>query len=385
VTDVSSHVLAPPFGLPGELDGTLLEALRDERWSDAVTLLRDHLDDAADAADAAAGRRLLLLAYARYRDATEVMFEERLAASQEALQLIDRAVELGVDPQAVAPLREEVEHTLDEESRAELAVLAQLPESGDYAGLPLELLLDAGHRLWSSAPGRAAELFAAAAKLDEPGAGPLPPAPESAGEGASTSVAWARARNPSQSVQPEGSMEPRSPSTGSGRTESARAATTSGLRSSARTEPLLHQPPSRGAEAAAARRLANRVREGLCRSAAGQHAQARPLLEAALVADWSAPGLRDERHLAEDAVTALLRQASGDEFTALWNLGAALGRRHGLAFPSVWPNQEALLDRCVELRDWPRARVLAARIEESREVLPRRLAARLQQVRLEQA
>lgn len=308
VTEVSSHVLAPPFGLPGELDATLLEALRDERWGDAVTLLRDH----ADQADPAAGRRLLLLAYARFRDADEVMLDERLAASQEALRLIERAGELGVDLAEVAPLRDEVERTLDEESRAELAVLSRLPESGDFAGLPLALLLDAGHRLWSRAPARAAECFAAAARLDEAAPGP-------------------------------------------------------------------GEPSARDA-----RRLANRVREGLCRAAAGQHERARPLLEAALGADWSAAPLRGERHLAEAAATALLSQARGADFTALWNLADALGRAHGLAFPSVWPNQEALLERCVELREWPRARALAERIEASREVLPRRLAARLQQVRLEQ-
>ncbi len=293
-----THFLAPPFGLPGERDADLLEALRDEAWADALTLLRDVVTDATDDP-----RWLLLLAWARYRDAMDVMVDHRLAASQEALALIDRALACGAPLDAVAPFRREVEATLDEESRAELEVLSQLPASGDFSGVPVDVLLDAGHRLWDAEPARAAQAFDAAARA-------LAASPDDA--------------------------------------------------------------------------LVARISAGLCHDAAGEYAKSQLLLEAALTADWTKSRLRPERHLAEAAVTALLKRAHGPDFAALWELGLSLGRAHGLPFPSVWPNQEALLDACVARRDWPRARALAQRIEDGRAHLSRTLAGKLQRVRLEQ-
>ncbi len=150
-----THALAPPFHLPGNQDATLLASLKDERWAEAVTLLRDVVT-----AETTEPKWLFLLAYSRFRDACEVMFEERLSAAQEALRLLDRAVAAGLPLREVAPFRREVETVLDQETRAELATLAKLPEPGQsLEGVDTEVLTDAGYTLWSSEPRRAGECF----------------------------------------------------------------------------------------------------------------------------------------------------------------------------------------------------------------------------------
>ena len=159
---MGAHFLAAPWGLPRGLDDRLAEYLRKEHHGSAVTLLRDALDEV--------GRRpalLALLAYARYRDAMEVMLEEQLSASSEALTLIDEALALGAPAAELAPLRQEVEDTLAEQTAAELRTFAALPE-GDETLAPLEVLDDAAHRLWDAGEHtRAANLFLAASRREE--------------------------------------------------------------------------------------------------------------------------------------------------------------------------------------------------------------------------
>ncbi len=80
-------------------------------------------------------------------------------------------------------------------------------------------------------------------------------------------------------------------------------------------------------------------------------------------------------------MTALLVHSTGAEREALWQLGTALGVKVKLPFPSIWPNQEALLRHCIEQKDWVRARFLADRIEETRDVLPKALTALIARTR----
>ncbi len=298
--NVTAHALAPPWHLPGDRDATLIDCLRDEAWGRAVTLLRDVVTPETNEP-----KWLLLLAYSRFRDACDVMFDERLPAAQEALALIDRAIAAGLPLGDVSALRTEVEDVLDEETRAELAVLAKLPEPGEsLEGAPLDLLADGAFRVWAAEPARAAALFEEVARR------------------------------------------------------------------------LKSQPPDTSVTAS--------IRAGLCFNDAGQFERAKPLLDLALTADWSLPHLRQERSLAETAITALMLRCEGAEFQALWLLGSALGERVKLPFPSVWPNQEALLKRCAAIRDFPKAWLIAGRIEETRDTLPRALSELIAKVRREE-
>jgi len=300
MTDVTTHALAPPWHLPGDRDSTLIDYLRDEEWGRAVTMLRDVITT-----DTTEPKWLLLLAYSRFRDACDVMFDERLPAAQEALMLIDRAVAGGLSLDEVTPFRAEVETVLDQETRAELAVLAKLPAEGEsLETTPLDLLADGAFRLWSAEPARAGALFEAVARR-------------------------LKAETPDTSVTAS-------------------------------------------------------IRAGLCFNDAGQFERAKPLLELALTADWSLPHLRQERSLAETAITALLMNATGSEFEALWLLATVSGERLKLPFPSVWPNQEMLLKRCAEVSEFLKARLIANRIEESRDTLPRALSELIAHVRLEE-
>ena len=108
------------------------------------------------------------------------------------------------------------------------------------------------------------------------------------------------------------------------------------------------------------------------------------MLQLALTADWSLPQLREERSLAETALTALLLHSTGPDFEALWLMGSVLGERLKLPFPSVWPNQEMLLRRCAALKEFKKARLIAHRIEEARDALPRALSEFIAHVRLEE-
>ncbi|MBL9037639.1 MAG: hypothetical protein JNG84_03890 [Archangium sp.] len=300
MSDLALHALAPPWNLPGTRDETLLHYLRDEAWDDAVTLLRDVVRDDAKPT------WLVLLAYARFRDANDVMFEQRLAASQEAHALLQKAMADGAPFEAVAPLLHEVETVLDEETRAEVAALAVLPADGSVPEtVETEALADAAFRLCSSAPARAAQLFEVLAR---------------------------------------------------------RLETT---------------------HAGAARVM--RLHAGVCWADSGDWTRAKPLLDDALTVPWKDAPFRDERALGELAVTHLLRHATGDDFEATWQVADAQGRLSGLTFPSVRPNQEALLRRAIELRDWPKARFVATRIEETREQIPEALAVLMAHVRQQRA
>lgn len=299
--DPTAHALAPPWHLPGDRDERLTDYLRDEEWGHAVTLLRDVVSETTTTP-----KWLLLLAYSRFRDACDVMFDERLPAAQEALALIDRAVAGGLPLNEVSAFREEVENVLDEETRAELAVLAQLPDPGQpLDSVPLDVLTDAAFLLWAGEPERAGTLFEEVA------------------------------------------------------------------RRSTDTTPELALTAS--------------IRAGLCFNDAKQFERAEPLLERSLTADWSLPRLREERSLAETALTALMLHASGTELEALWVLASVSGERLKLPFPSVWPNQEVLLRRLSFLREFSKARLVASRIEETRDTLPRTLIEAIAKVRLEES
>ncbi len=296
----TAHALAPPWHLPGDRDAALIDCLRDEEWGRAVTLLRDVVTS-----ETSEPKWLLLLAYSRFRDACDVMFDERLPAAQEALMLIDRAVASGLPLREVATFRDEVEDVLDEETRAELAVLARLPAQGEpLESTPLDVLADGAFRVWAAEPARAAALFAEVARR------------------------------------------------------------------------LKNETPDTSVTAS--------IRAGLCFNDAGDFERAKLLLELALTADWSQAHLRQERSLAETAITALMLRAEGAEFQALWLLGSTLGERVKLPFPSVWPNQEALLKRCAAVRDYPKAWLIASRIEETRDTLPRALSELIAKVRREE-
>ncbi len=148
------HLLSGPWGLPGDADRKLERYLEVGDYGSAVSLLRDFVPHRT--ADA---RLLVILAHARFRDAMETMTDERLAASQEALRLIDAAVGSGFPPADVAPFRQEVERVLADETRAELLTLSRLPEGDDFSQVPLDTAVDAAFRLWDSEPARAAALF----------------------------------------------------------------------------------------------------------------------------------------------------------------------------------------------------------------------------------
>lgn len=158
---MAKHFLAGPWGLPGDLDDKLAEFLGGEDYGAAVTLLRDYVPSRTSDP-----RLILILAHARFQDALEVMQDELLPASQEALRLIDHAIELGAPAAVVAPFREEVERVLAEQTAAELKLLAAIPEDGNYAVMELKTLLEAAYLLWDREPARAARMFDAAAEKE---------------------------------------------------------------------------------------------------------------------------------------------------------------------------------------------------------------------------
>lgn len=156
------QLLAPPWGLPGEADARLLSYLRDDDWASALTVLRDVV-----AAPSPKPTWLVLLAYVRFRDATEVMVDEVPDACREALSLLDRAAEAGASMDAVAPLRAAVERALDEVSREEVRLTSRLGENDDAGGLSDDELEACAFALWRQAPARAAGLFSQLAARSE--------------------------------------------------------------------------------------------------------------------------------------------------------------------------------------------------------------------------
>lgn len=290
-----AHFLAPPFDLPGGRDARLVKHLEEDDWAAAITLLRDVVTP-----ETTAWKWLVLLAYVRFRDAFDVMPDELVDASREAVQLVNRAMEHGAPHEDVAPFLEAVEGTLDQLSRGEEALLAKLSPGDDPKALGDEELESACFLLDRHQPARAAGLFTALAERN----GPL-------------ATAW-------------------------------------------------------------------KARAALALARAGHFEQAKAALEAALAADWTKRPLSGERLALEAAEVTLLEHAQGPEFVALWHLAEERGAALSFPFPSAWPHQERVFERCLQLHDLPRARALAQRIEGERAELPEALAARLKSVRLEQ-
>lgn len=156
------HFLAPPFGLPGDRDARLLGYLAEDDWVSAITLLRDTVTP-----ETREWKWLVLLAYCRFRDASEVVPDELTDAAREALGLLDRAAEAGAPHEALAPLREAVEEALDQLSRGEEALLAKLGPGDDATALSLEELENAAALLQRHQPARAARLYEALAARQE--------------------------------------------------------------------------------------------------------------------------------------------------------------------------------------------------------------------------
>lgn len=291
------HFLAPPFHLPEGRDARLVHHLEEDDWASATTLLRDVVTP-----QTTEWKWLVLLAYVRFRDASDVLPDELTDASREALGLLTRAMDQGAPFESVAPFREAVERTLDQLSRGEEALLAKLGRDDDVSGVSDEELDNIAVLVARSQPERAAKLFDALALRQK-------------------------------------------------------------------------DSPSRHASLA---------RAALARVAAGKFVEAKPALEAALSEDWSKRPLSDERLTLEAVETVLLEHATGAEFVALWHLATERGAAMAFPFPSVWPHQERLFARCLELRDFTHARALATRIESERTELPRALAERLRAIRVEQ-
>jgi hypothetical protein len=165
MTTSAEHLLAGPWGLPGNLDAELARALEQEDYGTALALLRDALPENPSP------RLRVLLAFVRFQDALEVMVTELMPACQEALALLEQAAEGGLPLEAVAPLREEVERVLAEETARELDAERMTDARAESA--PLEAVLEAASRLRAPAPARAAELFLVAARRDTPERAPI--------------------------------------------------------------------------------------------------------------------------------------------------------------------------------------------------------------------
>lgn len=149
-----AHFLAPPFNLPGSRDQRLVKHLEDDDWGAATTLLRDVVSPTTTD-----WKWLVLLAYVRFRDATEVLPDELVDASREAVGLLQRAMEQGAPHDEVAPFREAVERTLDQLSRGEEALLSKLGPGDAPDALSDEELENVAFLLERSNPARAAKLF----------------------------------------------------------------------------------------------------------------------------------------------------------------------------------------------------------------------------------
>ena len=157
------HFLAPPFDLPSGRDDRLVRHLEDDDWASATTLLRDVVTPATTT-----WKWLVLLAYVRFRDAADVLPDELVDASREAVQLLHRAMEHGAPHDDVAPFLEAVERTLDQLSRGEEALLAKLAPGDDPRALSDEELESICFLVERSNPVRAARLFAALAAREGP-------------------------------------------------------------------------------------------------------------------------------------------------------------------------------------------------------------------------
>jgi tetratricopeptide (TPR) repeat protein len=94
------------------------------------------------------------------------------------------------------------------------------------------------------------------------------------------------------------------------------------------------------------------IRAALCLAQAGRFEEARPVLEEALVYDWAAAGIWNDRHMSEHAAAALLREAArsgAEEFGRVWDRAMACAERLGDPFPSIYRIQEDLLELTIRL------------------------------------
>jgi hypothetical protein len=157
------HFLAPPFDLPAGRDQRLVKHLEDDDWAAATTLLRDVVTP-----ETITWKWLVLLAYVRFRDAADVLPDELVDASREAVLLLNRAMEHGAPHDDVGPFLEAVERTLDQLSRGEEALLAKLGADDDASALNDEELESVSFLVERSNPARASKLFAQLAKREGP-------------------------------------------------------------------------------------------------------------------------------------------------------------------------------------------------------------------------
>lgn len=158
-----SHFLAPPYGLPDAGDARLTVHLQDDDWASATTLLRDVVSE-----QTTNWRWLVLLAYVRFRDASDVMVDELTPAAREALGLLERAMQHGAPLGEVAPFRDAVESALHHLTRDEEALRRKWDTA--RASLTLEELEQVAFLLKRDAPKQAAEAFdALSAQRPTPG------------------------------------------------------------------------------------------------------------------------------------------------------------------------------------------------------------------------
>jgi hypothetical protein len=119
------------------------------------------------------------------------------------------------------------------------------------------------------------------------------------------------------------------------------------------------------------------IRAALCLARAGHYEQARPVLDQALVYDWAAAGIWNDRHMTEHAAMTMLRHAAGPapgtapapapgtapppgtaaasqgegagEFVRVWDRAQACADRLDRSFPAIHGIQEELLDLTIRL------------------------------------
>ena len=160
---VVPHFLTPPFDLPAGRDARLVKHLEDDDWASATTLLRDVVTP-----ETTRWKWLVLLAYVRFRDAADILPDELVDASREAVLLLARALDHGAPHDDVAPFLEAVERTLDQLSRGEEALLAKLGPGDDPKALSDEELESVAFLVERSNPRRATKLFAGLADRQGP-------------------------------------------------------------------------------------------------------------------------------------------------------------------------------------------------------------------------
>ncbi len=147
------HFLDPPFGLSSAKDQRLQDYLEDEDWHSATVLLRDVVNEKTTDA-----KWLVLLAYVRFQDASQVVPDSLPDAAREALALLERAMNAGASHAQVAPLLDAAQHILDHLSRQEAALFDKLKANG-HQTLSDEELEHAASLLEKADPTQAQTLY----------------------------------------------------------------------------------------------------------------------------------------------------------------------------------------------------------------------------------